>query len=113
MTNETGRLMIWLVVMVPVSLLFTGLGVYAWKRKKPMWFWSGSTVEESEIKDVPAYNRANGIMWLCFSVIFWVSTVFGCLKMKTGGIILLAGCFLGVPLLPLIYGRIYRKYKKQ
>ena len=101
MTNETGRLMIWLVGMVPGSLLFTGLGVYAWKRKKPMWFWSGSTVEESEIKDVPAYNRANGIMWL------------GCLKMKTGGIILLAGCFLGVPLLPLIYGRIYRKYKKQ
>ena len=112
MTNETGRLIIWLVIMVPVSLLFTGIGLYAWKRKKPMWFWAGSTVEESEITDVPAYNRANGIMWLSFSAIFWISTAFGCLKMKTGGIILIAGCFLGIPLLPLIYGKIYRKFKK-
>ena len=55
---------IWLIIMVPVSMLFTGLGVYAWKRKKPMWFWSGSTVSENEISDVRAYNRANGIMWI-------------------------------------------------
>ena len=112
MTNETGRLIIWLVIMVPGSLLFTGIGIYAGRRKKPMWFWSGRTVEESEITDIPAYNRANEIMWLSFSAIFWVNTVFGCLNMKTGGIILLAGCFIGVPLLPFIYGRIYRKYKQ-
>ena len=103
---------VWLVIMAPVSLLFTGLGIYACKRKKPMWFWSGSTVEESEITDVPAYNRANGILWLAFSAIFWVSTVLGCLHMKTGGIILIAGCALGVPILPIVYGRIYQKYKK-
>ena len=112
MTNGTGRLIIWLIIMVPVSLLFTGIGLYAWKRKKPMWFWSGSTVKESEITDVPAYNRANGIMWIVFSAIFWISTVLGCLKMKTGGFLLIAGCFLGVPLLPFVYQRIYRKYKK-
>lgn len=112
MTNGTGRLIIWLIIMVPNSLLFTGIGLYAWKRKKPMWFWSGSTVKESEITDVPAYNRANGIMWIVFSAIFWISTVLGCLKMKTGGFLLIAGCFLGVPLLPFVYQRIYRKYKK-
>ena len=52
---------VWLVIMILVSALFTGIGIYAWKRKKPMWFWSGSTVRESEITDIPAYNRANGI----------------------------------------------------
>ena len=52
---------VWLVIMIPVSALLTGIGIYAWKRKKPMWFWSGSTVRESEITDIPAYNRANGI----------------------------------------------------
>ena len=61
---------IWLIIMIPVSVLFSGIGIYAWKRKKPMWFWSGSTVEEYEISDVPAYNRANGIMWLVFSAVF-------------------------------------------
>ena len=106
-----GRI-VWLIIMLPVSLLFTGLGIYAWRRKKPMWFWSGSTVEESEITDVPAYNRANGIMWLAFSAIFWASTILGCLRMKTGGIVMLAGCALCIPILPFVYGRIYRKYKK-
>ena len=77
-----------------------------------MWFWSGSTVREEEISDVAAYNRANGIMWLAFSAIFWASTILGCLSMKSGGILLIAGCVIGVPALPIIYGRIWKKYKK-
>lgn len=103
---------IWLIIMIPVSLLFTGIGIYAWRRKKPMWFWSGSTVKESEISDVASYNRANGIMWFIFSLIMWVSTILGAMNMKAGGIFLIAGCIIGVPLLPIVYGKIYRKSKK-
>ncbi|MBR2760097.1 MAG: hypothetical protein IKE16_08360 [Solobacterium sp.] len=103
---------IWLIIMIPVSMLFTVLGIYAWRRKEPMWFWSGSTVKESEIRDVPAYNRANGIMWLVFSALLWVSALLGFLNRKSGGILLIAGCIIAVPLLPIIYERIYRKYKK-
>ena len=98
--------------MIPVSLLFTGIGIFAWQRKKPMWFWSGSTVKGSEISDVAAYNRANGIMWLVFSLIMWVSTVLGAMNMKAGGILLTAGYVIGVPLLPVVYGKIYQKFKK-
>ena len=103
---------IWLIIMIPVSLLFTGIGIYAWKRKKPMWFWSGSTVKESEISDIAAYNKANGIMWIDFSVMMWVSTVLGAINSKIGGIILIAGCIIGVPILPIVYGKIYHKYRK-
>ena len=103
---------IWLIIMIPASLLFTGIGIFAWQRKKPMWFWSGSTVKGSEISDVAAYNRANGIMWLVFSLIMWVSTVLGAMNMKAGGILLTAGCIIGVPLLPVVYGKIYQKFKK-
>lgn len=103
---------IWLITMVPVSLLITGIGVYAWRREKPMWFWSGSTVEESEISDIPAYNRANGIMWLSFSTIMWASTILGLMHMRAGGILLIVGSVIGVPILPIVYGRIYRKYKR-
>lgn len=98
--------------MAPVSLLFTGIGIFAWKRKKPMWFWSGSTVEESEISDIAAYNRANGIMWLVFSLIMWISTILGVKSMAAGGVFLFVGCIIGVPILPIVYGKIYRKYKK-
>lgn len=103
---------IWLIIMVPVSMLFTGIGAYAWKRKKPMWLWSGSTVKESEISNIAVYNRANGIMWLVFSLVMWISTILGVMNMKAGGILLIAGCIIGVPLLPIVYGKIYRNYKK-
>ena len=103
---------IWLIFMVPVSALFTGLGVFAWRRKKPMWFWSGSTVREEEIVDVPAYNRANGILWLCYSAVFWASTALGLSDLEAAGVLLSVGCLGGIPILILAYQRIYRKYRR-
>ena len=100
------------VVSFGCGILFFAIGVYARKRNKPMWFWSGSTVKESEISDVAAYNRANGIMWLVFSLIMWISTIFGAMNMKAGGIFLIAGSIISVPILPIVYRKIYRKFKK-
>ena len=87
---------IWLIIMIPTSALFTGIGIYAIRRKKPMWFWSGSTVKEYEISDIPAYNKANGIMWIGFSMIFWISAILGFFKMPAGGYFLIAGCIFGI-----------------
>ncbi|MBR2834365.1 MAG: hypothetical protein IKE43_01425 [Coriobacteriales bacterium] len=101
--------LIWPVIMIPVSAGFT-LGIYAWHRKAPMWFWSGSSVSEDEITDVPAYNRANGIMWIAFSAIFWFSTFLGLLNLEAAGIFLIAGCIIGVIGLFIAYGKIYAKY---
>ena len=102
---------IWFIIMIPCSALFTGLGIYAWMRKKPMWFWSGSAVQEKEISDVPAYNRANGIMWIVFSLFMWLCTVLGVFNMKTGGILLLLGTLPACFGLVIAYKRIYDKYK--
>ena len=55
--------------------LFFGMGVWAAKSKKPMHFWSGSTVDPKTITNVPAYNRANARMWKKFSVPFWMCGV--------------------------------------
>ena len=102
---------IWLIIMIPVSAFFSGIGIFAWKRKKPMWFWSGSTVNEWEIRDVPAYNRANGVMWLCYSAVFWVSTVLGLFRLEAAGAVLAVGCLGGIPVLVIVYNRICKKYK--
>lgn len=104
---------VWLIIMIPLSLLFSGLGIFAWKRKKPMWFWSGSTVEEDEINDIPAYNRANGIMWLAYSLVFWISTVLGIFSLDISGAVLAIGCLGGLPILIFTYKKIYNKYKSQ
>ena len=106
------EMIIWLVVTIPCSLLFTGIGIYAWRREKPMWFWSGSAVREDEITNVKAYNRENGIMWIGYSVVFWISTVLGIRNVSTAGIVLTVGCLGGIPILAVAYGRIYRKYKR-
>ena len=102
---------VWMVIMVPVSALFTGIGIYAMRRKKPMWFWSGSEVRPEEIRDVPAYNRANGWMWIAYSGVFWVSAALSLMNVDAAGAALAAGCLGGIPLLVLAYGRIYARYK--
>ena len=104
---------IWLAIMIPISLLFTGIGIYAWRRKKPMWFWSGSTVKESEISDVAAYNRANGIMWLAYSSVFWLCAGLGALNLDIAGLVLAVGCLGGIPVLIITYRKIYDKYRKE
>ena len=105
--------MVWLLIMIPVSAFITGIGIYAWNRKKPMWFWSGTNVKESEISDIPAYNRACGIMFIAYSALFWISTILGGVHETAGGIFLILGCVLGTPVMVLIYGKIYEKYKNE
>ena len=57
--------------------VFVGIGIWAWKRKTPMHFWAGSTVDPKTVTDIPAYNRANGWMWIKFSLPFWICGVLG------------------------------------
>ena len=97
--------------MIPLALLFTALGIFAWTRKKPMWFWAGSTVKQEEITDVRAYNRANGIMWLSFSLVYWTAVVVGFFKVTAAGIIVGAGTLAGIPVLIGAYALICKKYK--
>ncbi len=105
--------LIWLSIMIPTSLLFTCIGIYAWMRKKPMWFWAGDTVSEDEITNVRAYNRANGIMWLCYSLSLWMATIIGgCHNIILGTNILLADSTVGLVLMMITYTFIRKKYKK-
>jgi len=105
--------LIWLSIMIPTSLLFTCIGIYAWMRKKPMWFWAGDTVPEDEITDVCAYNRANGIMWLCFSLLLWIGTIISaCYSIILGSNIILADSTVGLVLMMITYTFIRKKYKK-
>ncbi len=51
-------------------------------------------------------------MWLAFSFVMWICTILGAMNMKAGGILLIVGCILCIPMLPFVYGRIYKKYSK-
>ena len=105
------EILIWYITMIPCSALLTGIGIYAWNRKKPMWFWSGSSVKETEISDVTAYNHANGIMWVVYSIIYWIATFAGIWNSVIAVSLIIAGGAIGLPLLVVVYKGIYARYK--
>ncbi len=102
---------LFLLIMVPCAAAFTGLGIYALVRKKPMWFYAGSEVKPWQIRDIPAYNRANGWMWIVFSLGFWAAAVLSLFDIAAAGVLTALTCLVGIPLLVIAYKRIYKKYK--
>jgi hypothetical protein len=64
---------IWSIIVFGCAFLFLGIGIYASKREKPMWFYSGTTVDASKISDVKAYNRENARMWALYSLWYFAS----------------------------------------
>ncbi|MGN0487550.1 MAG: hypothetical protein ACI4GB_10005 [Acutalibacteraceae bacterium] len=103
---------IFLFIMIFCSALLTGIGIYVMRREEPMWFWSGSKVESEEISDVPAYNRANGIMWILYSLPMWLATFIGLKHTAVTVTIILLDSTVGIIALIVAYKRIYNKYKK-
>ena len=85
------------------------------KRRKPIHFFAGTTVEPQEITDIPAYNRANAKMWACYAA--WL-TLIGAVSLlnSTVAIVLLyvavASIIPGVFFLYIPYKHIYNKYKR-
>lgn len=103
---------IWLIICLFCAMIFIIIGIYAIKSKKPMHFWSGSTVSPSEIRDIPKYNKANGIMWILYSSIFVLSGILGFIgEMMLATALMLIGCVAGIPVLIIAYNKIYKKYK--
>ena len=96
--------------------IFTGIAIHARKRKDPINFWSGIKVDPASVSDIAAYTRENSIMWLVYSVPYWicggVSLFFG-LGDFIGMIaffLLMLACIPGIGILIWWYKRIERKY---
>ena len=101
---------IFMLIMIPCAALMTGIGVYAWRREKPMWFWSGTEVKPEEITDVRAYNRANGIMWICYSLFFWAAALISNWSGMAAGVVVLVGGVFGSLGMMVAFQRIYQRY---
>ena len=94
------------------SLIIGLVALWAFRRKDPMHFWAGSTVQPEEITDIPAYNRANGNMWLAYAAATALSGFVGLFNVIAGAVLLLIVCIPGIAFLLIAYRRIYNKYKR-
>ena len=93
------------------SLIFGAIALWAFKRKDPMHFWSGSTVRPEEITDIPSYNRANGLMWGVYTACMVVTGILSLFSIKIATVILVILCVPGIFVLIIVYNMIYNKYK--
>ncbi len=94
------------------AMLFFGIGFWALRRKTPMHFWSGSTVSDKEIGDIPKYNRANAAMWMIFAAGMALIGFAGFWSMALGGVLVMTYVLGGIPVLIAVYQGIYNKYKR-
>jgi len=93
------------------SLIIGVIALWAFKRKDPMHFWSGSTVKPEEITDIPSYNRANGLMWTIYAGCIAVAGLISLFSIKIGAILLIIIFVPGIGILIAAYNRIFNKYK--
>ena len=105
------------IIMCAVSfscaILFFAIGVYARKLKKPMWFWSGSEVDASQITDVRLYNKENGTMWQLYSLWYFAAGMAEIWNTIIALILLILSGTVGIALLIGSYNKIYKKYSVQ
>ena len=103
-------MLVYTITVCGAATIFTGIGFYAMRRKAPMWFWSGTEVRVEQIADVPAYNRANGHMWLAYSLLYWIAGILGMFSVPLSGVILVIASTVGMAVLVRLYKRIYETY---
>ena len=95
------------------GLLFVFIGVYADRRREPMWFWAGTEVESEKITDVQRYNHENAIMWKKYSLWFISSAIAEIFSPILALILLILSCTAGIWILLFTYNRILNKYSRK
>lgn len=60
------------VIWIMVSLVFVAIGIYDLRAKEVVGFWSNGKKPTVEEKNLKAYNRAVGILWIAYAVIFLI-----------------------------------------
>lgn len=102
---------IWCIVEFGCAILFFGIGVYAERREKPMWFWSGTSVDESKITDVKEYNKENARMWKLYSLWYFAAGIVYFWNEVIAITLLVLSCTVGIGILIATFNRIEKKYK--
>ena len=115
-SEQIAVIIIWAIVVFGCAILFYGIGIWSERSKKPVHFWSGTQVDARKVRDIPAYNHANAVMWKWYSLPYFLSGVLGCLDflypwcMPAAVILLVAACFPGIFILIWIYMKIEKAY---
>lgn len=93
------------------AFLMCVIGAWAYHRKTPMHFWSGTTVPSSEIANISAYNRANAFMWWIYAVFWLADGVLAFFDVFLSAVVMGVIAVGGIPVLVGVYSFIYHRYR--
>ena len=95
--------MIFGIVMGVCALIMFGIGIFQLSSKTPVAFYTGEKAPEADtLKDVSAWNKKHGIMWIIYGVIIVIGIVAGLMIDNVGAFIIIECICLLVPLLFMI-----------
>lgn len=93
------------------ALLFLGVAFFAARKKTPMHFGFGSTVDPARIRNIAAYNKASAVMWGVLGLCYGLLGLLILFDMALGGLVTVFFSIVGVIALVAVHGRIYQRYK--
>lgn len=93
------------------AALFSGIGLWAKHSLKPVNFYSGTSVDPKTISDISAYNRANGRMWMLYSLPFWMAGAFSLFIGRANWCAIAALCLITLACVPGLF-LLVRAYKR-
>lgn len=109
-------MIIMLIVYGFVGMIMIGIGITQRKSKNPVGFYSGVEAPKvDEVRDVKAWNKKHGIMWIIYGCCIMISA-FGVVLVEDASLILipaLGGITLPLPFMILYHHRLKNIYMKK
>lgn len=102
--------------ILPVILIMVGIGIHQLKSRMPVGFYTGEKPPKpEEIRDVPAYNKRHGWMWISYGLGMLVSWTAGAFtgNVLVFGILFPAEIFGGLFLMLYLHHKWLSQYKVQ
>lgn len=104
------------VIMFGTALIMIGLGISQWKSSEPVGFYTGEKPPAREtLRDVKAWNRNHGRMWVLYGLVIILGYVIGSLMGDTiyAAIPMCGGVVLPLPLMIWEHHRLIQNYRKE
>ena len=102
-----------LIVWSAVAALIVGIGIWSWRSKKAVGFYSG--VEPPKVRDIRRYNHAVAVLWFVYAALFELLGLPFLLQKKGKPLFLIS--ILGVVLITILlmaaYNRILSRYRTE
>ena len=97
--------MVYCIIMGLCALLMYSIGISQVRSEKPVGFYSGEKPPEAEqLRDVRAWNRKHGLMWILYGVMITFGLIGG---LVVGDSLIYAliecGCLLVPPIFMILY----------